>query len=98
MCLESTLEGGETSSGLVQVKSQLTNITMKLQYMAKAKVVHDHVWCTMCRTKVHHRIKCLMLGSYMVIGELNPFPIGPQTQWCDICKQWGYIPPHFPTL
>jgi hypothetical protein len=48
MHLEATPGGGETSTGMAQVQSQLTNLTMQLQDMAKAKVVHEHVWCTMC--------------------------------------------------
>jgi hypothetical protein len=39
MHLEATLGGGETSTGLVQVQSQLANMTMQLQDMEKMKVV-----------------------------------------------------------
>jgi hypothetical protein len=98
MCLEVMLGGGETSTRLAQVQSQLTNITMQLQDMVKAKVVREHVWCTMCHIEGHHRKKCPMMGSYMETGTPNPFPTRPQTEWCEICRQWGHIPPHFPTL
>jgi hypothetical protein len=71
---------------------------MQLQDMAKAKVVHEHVWCTMYYPKGHHRNECPTLGSYMATGVPNPFPTRPQTKRCNICKQWGHIPHHFPTL
>jgi hypothetical protein len=41
--LEATPGGGETSVGLTQVQSQLSNFTMQLQYMTKEKVVHKDV-------------------------------------------------------
>jgi hypothetical protein len=50
MHLEATLGGGETSIGIAQVQYQLTNLTMQLQDMDKAKVVCEHVWCTMFHT------------------------------------------------
>jgi hypothetical protein len=71
---------------------------MQLQDMDKAKVVHEHVWCTMCHKKGHHRNEFPTLGRYMVTGAPNPFPTRPQTKWCDIFRQWGHIPPWFPTL
>jgi hypothetical protein len=39
MHLEATPESGETLAGLVQVQYQLTNLTIQLQDMAKAKLV-----------------------------------------------------------
>jgi hypothetical protein len=97
MCLEATQGDGETSTMLAHVQSWLTNLTMKLQDMAKSKVVCRNVWCTTCHTKDHHRNECHTPGSY-TYDMLNPFPIGPQTKWCDICRQWGHISPCFPTL
>jgi hypothetical protein len=41
--LEAMPGGGETSTGLTQVQSQLSNLIKKLQDMAKDKVVHNHV-------------------------------------------------------
>jgi hypothetical protein len=66
--------------------------------MENKKVVHEHVWCTMCRLEGHSRDECPTLGNYLVNGALNQFPTGPWTKLCDICRQWWHIPPHFPTL
>jgi hypothetical protein len=97
MCLKSTLGGAETLTGLAQVWSQLANLKMHLQVMAKTKVVCDHVWCTTCRSKWHRSDACLVLPNYMVMGAPCPFPSG-QKKWCEICIQWGHVPPHSPTL
>jgi hypothetical protein len=43
MHLEATSGGAETSVGLAQVQSQISNITMQLKYMAKRKVMHENV-------------------------------------------------------
>jgi hypothetical protein len=48
----------------------------------KGKFMHEHVWCTMCRSEGHRRDECPTLGNYMETGALNPFPVGPQTEWC----------------
>jgi hypothetical protein len=48
-------EGQRHRQGLAQVQSQLANLTMQLQDMAKEKVMHEHVWCTTCRFEGHHR-------------------------------------------
>jgi hypothetical protein len=55
MCFEATPKGVETSTGLVQVQLQLSNLTIELQDMAKEKVVHEHVWCTTCHSKGNQR-------------------------------------------
>jgi hypothetical protein len=99
MHLEISMLGGvETSAGLAQVQSQLGNLTMQLQYMAKTKVVHENVWFTMFHTKGHHKNEFPMLGNYTTTGASNPFPTGPKMEWCEIYRQWGHIPPRCPTL
>jgi hypothetical protein len=38
--------------------------------------------------------------SFQIMWRLactSPFPSG-QSEWCEICRQWGHVPPHFPTL
>jgi hypothetical protein len=66
--------GGETLIGLVQVQSQLVNLTMQLQDMAKTKVGCENVWCTGCLIEGHHQNECLALGIYTTMDVLNPFP------------------------
>jgi hypothetical protein len=54
MHLEATLGGGETSTGLAQVQSQLANLTMQLQDMEKEKVVHSMYGVQHVDQKGHH--------------------------------------------
>jgi len=64
----------------------------------KVKVVCENVWCTTCQSKGNRRDECSTLGNYMATGAPNPFPTVPWIKWCEIFKQWGHIPPHYPTL
>jgi hypothetical protein len=81
--------------GLVQVQSQLANLMIQLQDMAKTKVMHEHVWCTTCHSEGHHRDEFPILPNYVVIGAPSPFPSG-QSEWCEICRKWGHVPPIVP--
>jgi hypothetical protein len=65
--------------------------------MDKMKVMHEHIWCTTCRSEGHQRDEFLVLPNYVAMGAPNPFPSG-KMEWCEICRQWGHVPPHFPTL
>jgi hypothetical protein len=93
MRLEATPGGTETSIRLAQVQSQLANLTIQLQDMAKTKVMHEHIWCTTCHSEGHHRDECPVLPNYVATGASSPFPSG-QSEWCEICRQWGHVPPH----
>jgi hypothetical protein len=53
MGLEDTPRGGETSLELEQVQYHLKKLTVKLQDMAKAKVLHENFWCTTCCIESH---------------------------------------------
>jgi len=52
--LEATLGGAETLTGLVQVQSQLANLTIQLQDMDKTKFMCDYIWCTTCHSEGNH--------------------------------------------
>jgi len=97
MHLEATPRGVETSVGLAQVWSQLANLMMQLHDMAKVKVVCEHIWCTTYHSKRHRRYEFPALPNYVAMGAPSPFPFG-QMKWCEICKQWGHMPPHCHTL
>jgi hypothetical protein len=67
---------GETSTGLAQVQSQLANLMMQLQDMAKMKVMHEHVWCTTCHSEGNQRDEFPILPNYVAMGTPSPFPSG----------------------
>jgi hypothetical protein len=83
LCLEATPGGAETSTGLVQVQSQLDNLKMQLQDIVNTKVEHECVWCTTCHTEWHCRDECHVLLNYVAMCAPSPFPTG-QTKWCKI--------------
>jgi hypothetical protein len=87
-----------TSTGLVQGQYHLVNLTMQLKDMEEANLVCENVWCTLFCVEGHHTNECPTLGSYTMTGTPNLFLIGPQSKWCDICRQCGHIPPYFQIL
>jgi hypothetical protein len=86
MCLEATPGGVKTSEVLAQVQSQVSNLNMQPQDMAKTKFMCKHVWCTACRSEEHRRDECPILPNYVVTGALIPFPTGSQIEWCEIFR------------
>jgi len=80
------------------VQSQLANLTMQLQDMAKGKVGRENVCCTLCCAEGHHQNECPRLRNDMTMGAPNLFPTRLQTEWCKIYRKWGHVPPCFPTL
>ena len=63
---------GETSVGMMQIQSQLANLTLQIQDIKKRKEVQEELWCTRCRIKGHHKDNCLMLMNYVAKGVPNP--------------------------
>jgi hypothetical protein len=73
--------GGYTRRGkyiatLEQVQSQLANLTMQLQDMAKTKVMYEHVCCTTCRDEGNRRDVCPLLGNYVADECIVHFQLG----------------------
>jgi hypothetical protein len=67
MRLEATLGGTETSTRLVQVQSQLANLTIQIPDMAKTKVVHENIWYTTFLSVWNHRDEC---PSFQIMWKL----------------------------
>ena len=63
---------GEIDAGMMQIHSQLTNITVQLQDIKKGKEVHKNLWCIRCRTDGNHRDNCPTLMKYVAAGASNP--------------------------
>jgi hypothetical protein len=49
----------------------------------------EHIWCTKCRTKGHHKDECPTFAQYLAAGAPNPLPGGG---YYEICKKWGHNP------
>ena len=70
MKLESSLIG-ETDVGMMQIQSQLDNLTLQLQEIKKSKEVQEELWCTRCRIEGNHKDNFPKLMKYVTIGASN---------------------------
>jgi hypothetical protein len=62
----------------------------------KGKENREFVWCTLCRTKGHHKNEFPTFAQYLEAGFWNTLPTGGV--WCEICKTHGHDPCHFPLI
>ena len=58
--------------GMVQIQSQLANLTLQLQDINKGKEGQEDLWCTKCRTDGHTKDNCPTFMNYVVSGAPNP--------------------------
>ena len=63
---------GDTRSGMMQIQSQLANLTVQLQDIKRGKEVQDELWYTRYRTDGHHKYNFLALMNYVATGAPNP--------------------------
>ena len=70
-------------------------MTLKLNWN-KVKESMEVVWCTLCRTKGHHKNEFPTFVQYLGEGIPNTLPIGGL--WCEICKTHGHDPYHCPMM
>ena len=74
---------------MMQIQSQLTNLTVELLDIKRGKEVQEELWCTRCRTDGHHHDNFPVLMNYVVEGASNPL----NTQgmpWCRVCHNRGH--------
>jgi hypothetical protein len=64
-----------------ELKQDLKNLTFQLN-QNKGKEKREDVWCTMCRTKGHHKNECPLFAQYIGVGMPNPLASGGP--WCEI--------------
>jgi hypothetical protein len=62
----------------------------------KRKENREVVWCTLCITKGNYKKEFPTFAYYLVVGFLNPLPIGGPL--CEICRTHGHDPYHFPLM
>ena len=72
---------GETAVGMNQIQAQLSNLTLQLQDIKKAKEDHDDLWCTRCHADGHTKDTCPMFLNYLLPGALNPLSCAG-VPWC----------------
>ena len=73
--LEMKLEAspiGDGAIGMIQIQSQLDNITIQIQYIKRGKEVQEDLWCTRCRTNRHTKDDYPAYMNYISSGAPNP--------------------------
>jgi hypothetical protein len=73
MNLEST-PMGESSSGMSQILSQLTSLSLQVKDMKKdkGKEKRKYIWCVRCRSEGHDKEHCHLLHEYLASGASSP--------------------------
>jgi hypothetical protein len=77
------------------MKEDLNKLMFQLN-QNKSKDKREFIWCTTCRTKGHHKNKCLTFAQYIAEGMPNSLPT--RGLWCEICKKPSHDPYHFPMM
>ena len=80
---------GETRIDMIQIQSQLVNLTIQLQDIKKGKEVHEEVLCSQCWSEWHHKDQCPNFHEYLQDGAPNPLSHGG-FPWCWICHTRGH--------
>jgi hypothetical protein len=86
MKLEST-PMGESSSGMSQILSQLTSLSLQVEDMKKdkGKDKREDIWCIRCKSEGHDKEHCPLFHEYLASGA--PSPLKQVTlPWCEVCR------------
>jgi hypothetical protein len=84
-----------TDPAVEEMREDMKNLTFQLN-QNKGKEKREYVWCTLCRTKGHHKNECPTFAQYLGTRNMNPLPTGGP--WCEICRTHGHDPYHCPMM
>jgi hypothetical protein len=64
----------ESSSGMSQILSHLTSLSLQVEDMkkSKGKYKREDIWCTRCKSKGHDKEQYPLFYEYMAFGALSP--------------------------
>jgi hypothetical protein len=87
MNLESALMG-ESSSGMSQVLSQLTSLSLQVEDMKKdkGKDKREYIWCVRCKSEGHDKEHCPLFHEYLASRALIPLKQFT-LPWCKVCRK-----------
>jgi hypothetical protein len=86
MKLEST-PMGESISGMSQILSQLTSLSLQVEDMKKdkGKYKREDIWCVRCKSEGHDKEHYPLFHEYLASGA--PSPLKKVTlPWCEVCR------------
>jgi hypothetical protein len=76
---------GESSSGMSQILSQLTSLSLQVEDMKKdkGKYKREEIWCAICKLESHDKEHCPLFHE-----ELDSRALSPLKQvtlpWCEV--------------
>ena len=80
---------GDGTAGMIQILSQMANLTIQLQDIKRGKEVQEGLQCTQCRTNGHTKGDFLDYMNY--ISSDAPSPLSTQGMpWCNIYQTRGH--------
>ena len=71
----------DDATGMVQIQSELANLTIQLQDIKKGKEAQEYLWCTKCRMDGHTKDNFVTFMNYVSSGAPNPLN-GHGLPWC----------------
>jgi hypothetical protein len=78
---------GESRSGMSQILSHLTSISLQVDDMKKdkGKYKRKYIWCIICKSEVHDKEHCPLFHEYLAFGD--PIPLKQVTlPCCEVCR------------
>jgi hypothetical protein len=65
---------GESGSGMSQILSQLTSLSLQVEDMNKdkGKDKREDFWCIRCKSEGHDKEHCPIFHEYLASGALSP--------------------------
>jgi hypothetical protein len=86
MKLEST-PMGESCSGMSQILSQLTSLSLQVEDMKrdKGKYKREDIWFIRCKSEGHDKEHCPLFHEYLASGALSPLK-QVTLPWCEVCR------------
>jgi hypothetical protein len=78
---------GESNSGMSQILSQLTSLSLQVEDMKKnkGKDKREYIWCVRCRLEGHEKENFPLFNEHLASGA--PISLNQVTlPWCEVCR------------
>jgi hypothetical protein len=78
---------GESISGMSQILSQLTSLSLQVEDMKKekGKDKREDIWCIRCKSEGHDKEQCPLFNEYLASGALIHLK-RVTLPWCEVCR------------
>ena len=78
---------GESSSGMSQILSQLTSLSLQVEDIKKdkGKYKREDIYCVRCRSEGHDKEHYPSFHEYLASGDSSPLK-QVTLPWCKVCR------------